>query len=467
MIRSLIILLLLSSTSLGSNLHLKLALEDSKKDIFNAPFTRYLSAYHCTDKQIEELDKGLGFWCNSLSTEVSIKKPVQIHSGLWKIDLRDYNWKTETWEKLLEAPEPYFHIRGLVSVTEVEQLAFDENGKLVVISKKENTKFKEQAAHAFWLNQLDINLLASYTKSGIPLVRADWFIYQTAIQKDRKAGYYDFLGLGKKEKDFQNLIAADIEAVKKLRLEQRAIVSSSSVTLHNRTLRRLKTITGPYWISEDYNANTENKNAIRLLDDAKFDATEQYGTLPNGLFAFWLGNAQGERQDTAPDFIASDSESPTTDKRVHVGLSCIRCHTEGIRPINDVIRKIYKPPFKLTSLDYERQKDLQAKFLSDIGSSIEKDQKYYNEVLSQTNNLNSLDNSKLFARIYSRYSGTRNLEQASKELETSSDFLTTKLKQGTTKQPLDPILILLLQGESVTIEQWEEIFPQAMKFLKE
>ncbi len=467
MIRSIVFLLLFCSTSLGFNQHLRLALDDCKKDPFSSPYVRYLSAYHYTAKQVEELDKGLGFWCNSLSTEVVIKRPIQIQPGLWKIDIRDYNWKSETWEKLLEAPDPYFHIRGLVSITDVEQVGFESNGQFIVTGTKQVTKLKEQATHAFWLNQIDILSLASLTKSTIPIVRADWFIYQTAIQKDRKVGYYDFLGLGKKEKDFQKLIAADIEAVKRLRLEQRAIVSSSSVTLHNRTLRRLKTITGPYWISEDYNANIDNKNAIRLLDDAKYDATEQYGTLPNGLFAFWLGDANGNRQDTAPDFIASDTESPTTDKRVHVGLSCIRCHTEGIRPINDVIRKIYKPPFKLISLDYERQKDLQAKFLSDIGSSIEKDQKHYNEVLDKTNNLNSLDNSKLFARIYSRYSGTRNLEQASKELETSSEILSNKLKQGTTKQVLDPILILLLQGESVTIEQWEEIFPQAMKFLKE
>ncbi len=467
MIRSIVLLLLFSSISLGSDLHVKLALEDSKRNIFNAPFTRYLSAYHFTDKQIEELDKALGFWCNSLSTETIIKRPTTIGPGLWKIDLRDYNWKSETWEKFLEVPDPYFHVRGLVSVTDIEQVGFESNGQFIVTGTKQVTKFKEQSTHAFWMSQTNISLLASFTKSSIPIIRADWFIYQTAIQKDRKVGYYDLLGLGKKEKDFQNLIAADIGAVKRLRLEQRAIVSSSSVTLNNRTLRRLKTLTGPYWISEDYSNNVENKNAIRLLDDTKYDATEQYGTLPNGLFTFWLGDSNGNRQDTAPDFIASDSESPSTDRRVHVGLSCIRCHVEGIRPINDVIRKIYKPPFNLVSLDYERQKDLHTKFLSDINSSIEEDQKHYTKALTKTNNLNSLDNSKLFARIYSRYSEVRNIEQAAKELETSSEILINKLKQGATKQTLDPILILLLQGESVRIEQWEEIFPQAMKFLKE
>src|SRR5207253_2525217 len=87
-------------------------------------------------------------------------------------------------------------------------------------------------------------------------------------------------------------------------------------------------------------------NAVRNLrrGDFRHQAEEHYLTLPNGLPVYFLGNAQGERQDSAPDFIGSDTSvlNVSRDGRIHVCLGCVRCHAGNVlQPIDDWARKNY------------------------------------------------------------------------------------------------------------------------------
>jgi hypothetical protein len=441
------------------------------------PQARYLSLFHKEVKSLAEWEQVLGFWANSLSQEVELVRPVRVAPGLYRVFLDDYGWKREVWEKLLDAPEPYFHVRALVNeiVTVTEERAEqrwinDYQGRgywqqIKVPVKKEVAKQVEKVASAPWLDARDIADLIARTQSQVPIVRADWWVFQTGIAAGRKAGYYDWLGLGKKEADFQGLIGADVKLARKLRKESAAIVARSSVTLNNRSMARVPTLTGAYWFTQDYLASADAKNPLRLLDgDAKPDASEQFGSLPNGLFAFWLQDGAGNRQDTAPDTIASDGKSRGTDRRVHAGVSCVRCHL-GIHPIDDWARKVYRPPFELDSPDYATRKRLRSLYLSDLAAQIRRDQEDYAAVLKELNGLTPAATGQALADAWDDYAERdRTLEDVAREAGVEPKAFAELLRaEAGAGRKLDPVLAGLLQGAPVRAEHLEEIFPEVMR----
>ena len=60
-------------------------------------------------------------------------------------------------------------------------------------------------------------------------------------------------------------------------------------------------------------------------------------SLPNGLHAFFIVNANNIRLDKAPNAIVSDPKRP--DRQVEAGLSCMSCHVRGINPKSDQVRE--------------------------------------------------------------------------------------------------------------------------------
>ena len=443
------------------------------------PFVRYLSAYHqINPKNLASLDQILRFWVNSLSRDPELIAPTRVAPGLWRVDLEDYQWSVSTWEKLAQE-EPYFTLKLVVARQAVKVRKWwpggkDKTGKYFPphwYEVEENNEGEEFAA-APWTPAREALYLREQTGSVVPVVRADWWIWQTATQVDRKVGYYDFLGLGTKEADFHELVGADIGKARKLRREIGALVSRSTVTLHNRALERFDAISGPYWRSRDFNRDSAEKNALRILDgDIEEDASEQYGSLPNRLWAFWLQDGQGNRQDTAPDFIASDGLAHGTDRRVVIGLSCVRCHVEGIRPIKDWARKVYQPPFDLEdTIDYRRTRALRSKYLSDLAEAVLEDQERYARVLLKVNGLAPADNARLLGQTYAFYEEDRSLATFSIDLGVTEKQLTDALRLEAarltrTGGKLDPLLAGLLQGLELRIEHAHELVPLAHEIL--
>src|SRR6185437_8441611 len=105
---------------------------------------------------------------------------------------------------------------------------------------------------AGWLPKEKINELRLGTYSEAPVLRADWFVFQTGIQTDRVAGYYDFLGLGKAEKDVERLIGANKEESRRVKKEIAAALARSGVILQNRGIVRFQSLTGGYWVTQDF-----------------------------------------------------------------------------------------------------------------------------------------------------------------------------------------------------------------------
>ena len=420
--------------------------------------TRYLwtpGSHTATDRAV------LAFHCNSLSREAELVPLRRITDSLLAVSLLDYGWEAKTWEKFADN-EPYFTVR-IVAERQYYQAGTDSRGVKYAAGWYRNTKQAVIPAAAPWLDTAQAIELITLCQSTVPVLRADWFFAQTAIQEGRKVGYYGMLGLGNKRADFEKLVGLDRAAATRLRKEVAAIVSVSSVALHNRQIYRVQTLTGPYWETRDAKQNDGDRNALRLLNgDFKHDAEEIYASLPNGLFAFFLSDAGGSRANTAPDFIASDSRASGTDRRVHVGLSCVRCHVPGIQPIADHARRLYTGAIRLDVTDANRYLRLRQLYLSDLDRLIKRDQDDYAEALKRCNGLTPAENSRAYAAYFDAYAERPvGPAELARELGTTEKRLLDGIKAKAEAGLFDPILAGLLQNPPLLIrrDHVEEIQP--------
>lgn len=409
-------------------------------------YPRYLDLTHLPDQDARDLYwRVLSFQLNSLSREPDIVLPVRLAEGkLLYFDLYHYGIDPTVYSRLADV-DPYFHV----------QLETDDGyGKKV-----------RKAAYAPWIPGDQVNEMMKYVYSRVAVLRGDWFLFQTAVAKDRRAGYYDMLGLGNTEADFQKLIGANVAESRRLKREIVANVGKSGVTLQNRGVTRLQSLTGGYWFTQDYNASTDKRNVLRLLNGEAVDAdaSEQYGVLPNGLFAYGLFDGKGNRQDTAPDFIAADGKSTSNDHRVHAMLSCVRCHVEGLRPIDDFARGLFVDKIAVVTPDYEKQKELRQKQFSDLKGQLARDVYDYERVLHVVNGLSPADNARAYARCWEVYADDdMTPAKAAAELGVEEAALLTKMREWAKRNnnTLDIVLASFLREPAVPVrrEHFEESY---------
>ena len=102
--------------------------------------------------------------------------------------------------------------------------------------------------------------------------------------------------------------------------------------------------------------------------------------LPNGLQGYYLVDGAGFRLDDAPTDIVSNPAS--SDPTVRNVLSCIGCHTEGMKTFEDQVRSVIEsntnPPYnKAQALRLYVEK-------SDMGARVSEDMERYREALEAT-----------------------------------------------------------------------------------
>lgn len=437
--------------------------------------TRYLSLAHVPPVQRAALWKVLSFHCNALSVEAEIV-PVRPLAGgaVAAIVLFDYGWTEELWGTLADS-EPYHYVKLQPPVLAKRQWYQDSaNGSWWTKDEKGNWQSEAQweaakktklvTALAPWLG--DPAALVNLTQSRAPIVRADWFLWQTAIQADRVPGYYDFLGI-KDQKDFFRLVGFDAKLVTAAkRRELLEAVSISTVTQQPRRLGRFPVIDGFLWRTFDNRKALEDRNPLRILNGGfQFDASEEFGTGPNGLIIWGLFSADGSRQDSAPDFIASDSTAHHTDRRVHVNLSCIRCHgpNDGVQPVDGWVRNLLGGQLRLQSPDPDLLRKLRAQYLRDLDGPIRQDrQRYAGAVAEATGGMKVAELARAYGAAYVAYDSPVDLDRAAAEVGLSPvEFrrrLDRRLKSSGT---LDTVLSAFLMGRSVPREQWAEAYAEA------
>ena len=276
----------------------------------NRRYLRYFTITHLknggfSDDELASYRNGLTKLVNSLSwgRNVRVPQPIDPHQTILRIDLRDYKWNENNgWDALIAA-DPY-HIEYQ---SPAAKYCYEETGCV------------------------------------LPHVRADWFVYAAS----RPPLYHDILGIPATdlalEEKLEVNVAKDIQDF----LAARAGFYPSGISKNNRLIEWHESSYGSYWKSYDF-AGNEGQQNLRSYplgpgSDAqsfRHDGGEMIFSLPNGLQGYMLVDAKGKRIDTGPTNIVVDKLSVLAgrDPDVINGVSCMRCHWNGMIRKTDQIR---------------------------------------------------------------------------------------------------------------------------------
>jgi hypothetical protein len=205
--------------------------------------------------------------------------------------------------------------------------------------------------------------------------------------------------------------------------------------------------------------SVDDRDYAKFILDGKFDATEDIGSLPNGLQVYFLTDGKGARIDFANPDIAIDNTA--NDRIVRTGRSCMICHSDGIRPIDDEVRSLtrkFQDP-KQVQLLIARKEDayrIEDLFSSNLDEQIIKDQNYYRSAVAKATGLNSEVVSKTLNDIYNWYvERLLTVEDISREVGINVNGLDAYIKASK-----DNVVLGLLKTPTRPIrrDQWETCF---------
>lgn len=333
-------------------------------------FTRYfsLAALANSGAGVDELQtyrNALAKLLNSLSWHPRITVPKAIGpAGLvLRIDLRDYQWDSTLWNRLL-AEYPY----GILQESGLS--------RAVMIA----------------------------TATRMPVARLDWFVATAS----RAPLYYDLLQLPTNSSELERQLRVDVALDIQQERVARAGFLGSGISRNNRILERHDAQNGAFWRTYDFDAIAQNLTDRDLLlpdrrnifayplGPGQTDNTflhaggEMIFNLPNGLHAYMLVNANNQRIDKGPTAIVSDPKRP--DRAVEAGVSCMACHAPGILQKADQMRAhVGKNPKAFSRTDADL---IRALYVSEpkMKALMEEDTERYRKALAKTgNNVGSVE----------------------------------------------------------------------------
>jgi hypothetical protein len=189
--------------------------------------------------------------------------------------------------------------------------------------------------------------IAAATGCAVPYVRGDWFAHAAS----RPPLYHDLLDLPETARTLERRLGVDVESNIAAGVAVRSASNSPNrqtpVSQQNRLIER-HPIPGDdgryYWKSYDFadNSPARGKHLFSRPLTFRHDGEEIIFSLPNGLQAYMLANAQGVRLNQAPIEIVRDNWDPSA--RITNGVSCLRCHGAGLNPVVwDPVAREHRP----------------------------------------------------------------------------------------------------------------------------
>ena len=280
---------------------------------FDRPSARYFTTTHLYNagegpEVLRAAEIALSKLVNSLSWGYTVVKPEPIDAQrtIFYIDLRDYEWDTRDAWTQIETAYPYV-------------IEFDATTRPVLHRK--------------------FTALREEMDCEVPFVHVDWFLAVASLPPL----YHDILSLPETEAELERELGIDVAGNLRrapgLRV-MRAGFNDSGPSLHNRVVERHSFRNGAYWKSHDFASSVGSKNILQNPLSFDRDGGEVIFNLPNGLQAYYISDATGKRIDVAPTAIVSNPAA--SDPAVRNGLSCIGCHTEGMKTFEDVVRGTYE-----------------------------------------------------------------------------------------------------------------------------
>ena len=281
---------------------------------FDRPFARYFTLTHLYNagegpKVLNDYQIAFSKLVNSLSWgfEVINPTPIDQQKTIFYIDLRHYEWdvRNEAWTQL-EREYPY-------------SIDFDPETQAGLREKLMNLRL-----------EMDCE---------VPFVHVDWFLANASLPPL----YHDILDLPETDRELEQQlevnVTGNINTAPGVRV-WRAGFDESGVSNNNRVVERHTSRYGAYWKSYDFAEEVGPKNIITHPLTFKHDGGEVVFNLPNGLQAYYVSDASGNRINEAPIEIVRNSAA--SDPVVRNGLSCISCHIEGMKTFEDEVRAVFE-----------------------------------------------------------------------------------------------------------------------------
>ena len=385
---------------------------------FDRSFARYFTLTHlynagATDDNLRAYQIALSKLINSLSwgAEVIKPKPIDREETIFYIDLRNYEWdiKTDKWYKIEQA-YPY----------------------------------------GVQLKSTTYTTLCEDTDCELPFIRADWFIATASLPPL----YHNILDLPKTDRELETQLEVNVSENLKnapgVRV-WRAGFSESGVSVNNRIVERHKSRYGAYWKSYDFAGNVGKQNIFTHPLDFTHDGGEIIFNLPNGLQAYYLSTATGERLDEAPINIVSNAGA--RDPVVRNGLSCMGCHTEGMKTFEDGIRTVIEQsqnPFydKAQALRLYAEK-------STMDALVREDIARYRRAIAAAGGV--FGGSEPIQQLVKQFEGPLNAAHAAAEVSLETDDFLKKIREYSTLQNAG-LLVLGIENGNVKRDAWESEF---------
>jgi len=260
---------------------------------------------------------------NSMSwkPEIFVPTPIDEDQLILRVDIRKLGWEfPRVWERI-QTEYPY----GL---------------DLTVSS---NEKLRHVATDIYGL-----------TRSTLPIVRGDWFVNTIP----RGELYYEILGLPQKVSELETMLGVNTEHDFMENRLRRAGFSESGVSQSNRLVdRHVFGSDGYYWKSYDFGKSEDRGNLFKYPLGPRFagnqfheyafeaDGGEMIFSLPNGLQAYFLATATGERISEGPVEVVRDNKETSGSPVVANAISCMACHQHGMIRLKDTVRDSRAVPF--------------------------------------------------------------------------------------------------------------------------
>ena len=389
---------------------------------FDRAFARYFTMTHLYNAGesagiLQEYRKGLFKLVNSLSWGVTVinPQPIDPQGTIFYIDLRHYEWDVNDGWGQIEAAYPY-------------HISFDAPTQ---------TTLRQQ-----------LGRLQTEMNSSIPSVHIDWFVATASLPPL----YHDLLSLPLTDRELDTRLEVDV--VRNLLNAPgvrvwRAGTNDSGVSTNNRVLERHTSRYGAYWKSYDFAGSVGTQNIFTHPLSFTHDGGEAIFNLPNGLQGYYLVNASGSRLDGAPINIVSNPAA--SDPTVRNGLSCMGCHTEGMKTFEDEVRSVIESN---TNPTYDKAQALrlyveQSKMDTLLGEDMER----YRVALVKTGG--TVDDIEPIQRFHEVFEGPVDVAYAAAVVGLETEVFLNKIKENV---GLQNIGLLVLESGSMKRDAWTSSF---------
>ena len=398
---------------------------------FDRAFARYFTLTHLynagvTPSILQEYRKGLYKLVNSLSwgSTVTNPQPIDPQGTILYIDLRHYEWDVNDGWGQIEAEYPY-------------HISFDA---------PEQTALRDQ-----------LNRLQTEMKSDIPSVHVDWFVAQASLPPL----YHDLLSLPLTDRELETRLEVDV--VRNLLNAPgvrvwRAGTNNSGVSTNNRVLERHTSRYGAYWKSYDFAGSVGTQHIFTHPLSFTHDGGEAIFNLPNGLQGYYLANASGFRLDAAPINIVSNPAA--SDPTVRNGLSCLGCHTEGMKTFEDQVRSVIESN---ATPAYDKAQALRLYVeQSDMDARLGEDMDRYRAALTKTGG--TVDDIEPISRFHEVFQGPVDVAYAAAVVGLETEAFLEKIRENIGLQNIG-LLVLDSENGSMKRDTWTSSFREIVSAL--